>query len=121
MYISRILKLLYIFCTVCYIMSMDNGLEQLKAYCVRLGLEPQVADIYYALQAQGPQTISELARTSGVERVQIYRLLDHFRTSGLVEVETRYKRSILHAAPITKLQVLLSKREQELKDLQQEY
>ena len=100
---------------------MANNIEPLRSYLAHLGLSPKIAEIYHALQAYGPQTISELARTSGVERIQIYRLLDELKASGLVEIEVQYKRSVLHAAPITTLQILLAKREQELKDLQQEY
>lgn len=100
---------------------MDEKKSQLRNYIARLGMDPKVADIYHALQTYGPQTMSELARSSGVERIQIYRLLDDLKLSGLVKVEIRYKRSILHAAPITSLQVLLAKREQEIKDLQKDY
>lgn len=100
---------------------MTNDIEPLRSYLVHLGLDPKIAEIYLALQAYGPQSMSELARNSGVERIQIYRLLDELKRSGLVEIEIQYKRSVLHAAPVTTLQVLLAKREQELKDLQQEY
>ena len=100
---------------------MNKATESLRTYFRRLNLEPQVADIYQALLTDGPQTISELARTSGVERIRIYRLLDSLKASGLIEIETRYKRSILHAAPISSLQILIAKREQELKDLQRDY
>lgn len=100
---------------------MVDNIGPLRSYLEHLGLNSKIAEIYHALQAYGPQTISELARSSGVERIQIYRLLDEVKRSGLVEVEIRYKRSVLHAAPITTLQVLLAKRGQELKDLQEEY
>ncbi len=98
-----------------------NSLEHLRSYLTHAGLNPKIAEIYHTLQYYGPQTMSELARSSGIERIQIYRMLDELKSSGLVEVETQYKRSILHAAPVTTLQLLLVKREQELKDLQQEY
>lgn len=100
---------------------METGNNQLRSYFMKLGLDSKAAQLYTALQAHGPQTMSELARTSGVERIQIYRMLDTLKTAGVIEVEARYKRSIIHAAPFGNLQLLLLKREQELKDLQQEY
>ncbi|HSH55799.1 MAG TPA: helix-turn-helix domain-containing protein [Candidatus Limnocylindrales bacterium] len=99
---------------------MSSSHEAIKTYFAKLGLEPEIADLYSALHAQGPQTISELARSSGVERTRIYRLLDHLMDSGLVEVETHYKRGVIKAAPISNLRILISKREQELQSLQDE-
>jgi sugar-specific transcriptional regulator TrmB len=92
----------------------------IRAYFEKLGLEPEVADLYFALYLRGPQTISELARASGVERTRIYRLMEHLRNSGLVEVEVRYKSSLFRAAPISNVRLLVSRKEQELKGLQVE-
>lgn len=100
---------------------MQEQTSDIGPYFVRLGLDPKVADLYLALQQYGPQSISELARTSGVERIQIYRLLDELKASGLIEIETRYKRSVIHAAPITNIQLLVAKKEQELVELKADY
>jgi sugar-specific transcriptional regulator TrmB len=97
---------------------MLEDTQVLRAYFAKLGLEPEIAELYLALHAYGPQTISELARRSKVERTRIYRLLDDFAASSLIEIETRYKRSIIKAAPISNLQILLSKKEEELRSLQ---
>jgi len=91
-----------------------------RTYFAKLGLETEIADIYLALHASGPQTISELSRSSGVERTRIYRLIDQLIESGLIEVETHYKRGVLKAAPIANLRILISRREQELQGLQDE-
>jgi hypothetical protein len=90
----------------------------IRTYFSKLGLEPEIADIYLALHANGPQTISELSRNSRVERTRIYRLIDQLLASNLIEVETHYKRGIIKAAPITNLNILISEKEQELKSLQ---
>jgi len=92
-----------------------------KSYFARLGLEPEIAELYLALQAYGPQSISELARNSGIERIRIYRLLDALKASSLVEFEANYKRSIFRAAPIENLHVLITKKEQELESLQDDF
>jgi sugar-specific transcriptional regulator TrmB len=94
--------------------------QAIRSYFFKLGLSSEIADIYLALLAYGPQTISELSRHSTVERTRIYRLMDELVSSNLIEVETRYKRSIFHAAPITNLQILLTKKEQDLHELKEE-
>lgn len=95
-------------------------MEFVKKYFQKLGFDDQVAELYLALYAQGPQTISELSRSSGVERTRIYRLLDVLQANNLVEIEIQHKRSIIKPAPIRNLYILITKREQELKELQTE-
>jgi hypothetical protein len=92
----------------------------IRTYFAKLGLETEVADLYLALHTAGPQTISQLSRSSGVERTRIYRLIPELMDSSLIEVETHAARGILKAAPIANLTILISKREQELKSLQDE-
>lgn len=95
-----------------------NSLDTVRDYFSKLGLQAEVADLYFALHQKGPQSISELSRNSGVERTRIYRLLDELQRNALIEVEEEYKRKILKAVPVSNLQVLFSKREQELMELQ---
>jgi sugar-specific transcriptional regulator TrmB len=92
----------------------------LRNYFSKLGLDPEIADLYLTLHAYGPQTISGLARLSGIERTRVYRLLEKMTSANLVEAETQYKRVILHAAPITNLEILLAQQEQRIRDLQNE-
>lgn len=99
---------------------MPTSTDAIKTYLSKLGLEPEIADMYLALHAHGPQSISALSRSSGVERTRIYRLLDTMKEANLVEVEVHDKRSTVKAAHIGNLQTMLSKREQELRSLQDE-
>lgn len=99
---------------------MLTDTQAIRSYFAKLGLEKEIADLYLALHAFGPQTISELSRTSKVERTRIYRLIDTLLASNLIEVETHYKRGIIKAAPIANLHILISQKEQELKSLQDE-
>jgi len=99
---------------------MKTTTDAIRIYLAKLGLEPEIADMYLALHAFGPQTITQLSRNAKVERTRIYRLIDALKESNLIEVETHYKRSIIKAAPIGNLQSLLSRREQELRNLQDE-
>jgi DNA-binding MarR family transcriptional regulator len=99
---------------------MSEDSQAIKYYFERLGLETEIADLYTALHIYGAQTISELARTSNVERTRIYRLIDELEHSNLIEIETHYRRKILKAAPITNLHILLTKKEEELRSLRNE-
>jgi sugar-specific transcriptional regulator TrmB len=97
---------------------MPNDISSMHQYFAKLGLEPEVADIYLALHAFGPQSLLALARNAKIERTRLYRLLDTLQDNQLVEIETQYKRKLYKAAPIGNLQILLTKKEQELRDLQ---
>ncbi len=92
----------------------------IKSFFAKLGLEPEIADVYLALYAYGPQTVSQLARHSGVERTRLYRLMPVLQDSALVEVDVHDKRNIIRAAPVSNLQLLLSRKEQELRSLETE-
>ncbi|HSX33923.1 MAG TPA: helix-turn-helix domain-containing protein [Candidatus Saccharimonadales bacterium] len=92
----------------------------IRTYFGKLGFEPEIADIYLSLHASGPQTISQLSRSSKVERTRIYRLLEKLTASNLIEVEIHDKRGIIKAAPIANLTIHIAKKEQELKSLQDE-
>ena len=92
----------------------------MRTYFGKLGLSAEIADLYMALQAEGPQTISELARNSGVERTRIYRLVEQLGDSGLIETETRGQRTLLKPAPIAGLRTLIARKELELRSLHDE-
>ncbi len=99
---------------------MLTDTSAIRVYFGKLGFEPEIADLYLALHAHGPQNISELSRNSKVERTRIYRLIDKLMESNLIEVESHYKRGIIKAAPITNLHILINEKEQQLKNLQDE-
>lgn len=99
---------------------MITDVSVVRTYFAKLGLEAEIADIYLALHAHGPQSIAALARNSGVERTRIYRLIDKLMDSNLVEIETQSKRGIIKAAPIANLTILIKAREQELRSLHDE-
>jgi hypothetical protein len=92
----------------------------IRTYFGKLGLEPEIADLYLALHSYGPQTISELSRNSHVERTRVYRLIDTLLATNLIEIEAHNKRGIMKAAPIANLNILISQKEQELQSLQDE-
>lgn len=100
---------------------MDGQRKIVLDYLHRLGLNDAVANLYLALSTYGPQSISELARHAQIERTRIYRMLDELAASGLVEIETHYKRHIIKPAPAENLRLLLAKKEEELLSLQNNF
>jgi sugar-specific transcriptional regulator TrmB len=104
----------------CYAYGMLSDTGAVRNYFAKLGLGQEIADIYLSLYANGPQTISALSRSSGIERTRIYRLIDNLLDSNLVELEMQNKRGLIKAAPISNLRVLINQREQELKSLTDE-
>lgn len=96
---------------------MTKDISAIHDYFAKLGLEPEIAELYVALCAFGPQTISQLARNSGVERTRIYRLIDLLAELNLIEITADSNRNILKAAPADNLQLILNKKEEELKGL----
>jgi hypothetical protein len=99
---------------------MTTDTNAIRSYFAKLGLDQEIADIYLALQAHGPQTISALSRSARIERTRIYRLIDKLLASNLIEVESHYKRGVIKAAPIANLNILITQKEQELKSLHDE-
>lgn len=99
-------------------MAIDQ--QAIRTYFGKLGLEPEIADLYLALHSHGPQSISELARNSKVERTRIYRLIDRLMASNLIEIESRQRRGVIKAAPVANLNILINERQQALQNLQDE-
>lgn len=99
---------------------MLANIPVVRTYFAKLGLEQEIADLYLALYANGPQTISALSRTSRIERTRIYRLIDKLLDSNLIELEMHKKRGLIKAGPITNLRLLINRREEELKNLTDE-
>jgi len=99
---------------------MSNDISPMHEYFAKLGLEPEIAEIYLALQAYGPQSLLQLARNAKIERTRLYRLLDRLAEYQLIEIEELYKRKMYKAAPVSNLQGILTTREQEIRDLRKE-
>ncbi len=100
---------------------MSGDISPMHEYFAKLGLEPEIADTYLALNAYGPQSLLQLARNAKIERTRLYRLIDTLTDSHLVEIETYDKRKIYKAAPISNLQILITRKEQEIRDLQRDF
>jgi sugar-specific transcriptional regulator TrmB len=100
---------------------MADIADVIRDYFLKLGFTAEIADIYIVLYSRGEQSISQLSREAGVERTYLYRIMADLESSGLIEIETRRERKVIRAAPISNVQVMLSKKEQQLQELYEEY
>jgi hypothetical protein len=104
-----------------YTPDMSEEANAIRNYFVDLGLDLDIAELYLALRTYGPQSLMQLSRNSGIERRRIYRLLDSLSSEGLIEIEEMYKRKLYKASPIANLQIVLTKKEEELSALQEKF
>lgn len=100
--------------------TMSSDSNPMHLYFAKLGIEPEIADVYLALRTYGPQSLLQLARNSKIERTKLYRLIDACKDYHLIDIQEEYKRKTYKAAPISNLQILLTQKEQELTDLKKE-
>lgn len=96
-------KLLCISCTVCTIPSMEVR-QRTHVILKEFVSDKSVSDMYASLAQFGPQTISELSRSSKVERTRVYRNLQELQKLQLVEIELQPHRQIIHASSLSNLQ-----------------
>jgi len=85
-----------------------------------LGFDADACKLYESLWNNGAQSMSELARTSGVERTKAYRLLPQLKEAHLVAVDTEYSSDIVHISSPDNLQDLLDKKQRALQTAQRE-
>ncbi len=85
---------------------MTNS-PSVRKLLISLGFDNDTSVIYQTLWNNGPQTISELSRASGIERTKVYRLLPLLKEQNLIEIDAEYSRDIIRIAPPENLQELL--------------
>ena len=89
----------------------------IREYFEHIGLSQESSLIYLTLVANGPLTLSELSRQSGIERTRVYRLLDDATLKQLVTSDQNAKKSLFRAAPLSNLHHVLDSRIQTIKQL----
>lgn len=99
--------------TVIHYYLMEH-VKIIREYFAQLAFDAGMADVYIALYTGGAQSISGISRATNIERTRVYRLLDQLKGVHLVEIEVHYKRSIIRAAPVSNLRILIAQKEQEV-------
>jgi len=90
---------------------MKNIIPILKS----LGLQDSEIKTYYAALGQGPSTVIELAKKSGLSRQAVYLALDALSTRGLMSSVLRGKKNYYAAEMPDRLLAYAKRREAELK------
>lgn len=88
---------------------MQNS--SLHNFLTTLGLTSDERELYATLTENGPLTILELSRRSGVNRTKIYRLLEELAAKGFVEELIDEGRKLLKASDLKKLELMLKEQE----------
>jgi len=81
---------------------------------VRLGLTKNQRSVYEILLHEGPSTIPDLAKKSGIHRANAYRIVKHLKDFGLIELilgdVTKVKSVVLDEA----VDILIARQEEQL-------
>jgi len=89
-----------------YDVYMTN--QEIENYLKLLGFSDDAIDVYYALIKHGSMNLSDLSRVSKVERTNLYRNLPILEHDGLIQVDSSDGRRIVHLAPISNIERLIS-------------
>lgn len=89
-----------------YYVTMDLKLHTKKLFS-SLGLPQEFGTIYFSLLRFGPQSLSELSRTTRIERTKLYRLLPDLQRQQIIEIEIRPHRKVIKAAPLENISLAI--------------
>ena len=95
-----------------------NEMEKVSAFFRNIGLSEKENRIYVFLAKKGPSKASKISQDIGIERVQIYRLLNNLQSKGIIECTFEYPATYV-AIPFRKLLDLqIRAKKEEAKHLQ---
>lgn len=95
-------------------MKESDLIERLTAF----GIDEREAKVYYHLSRMGPARASEIGRASGVQRTEVYRVMDSLETAGFVEKTLERPRKFVAINIEEALQRRLENRHRELEELE---
>lgn len=82
-------------------------------YLGKLGVEAEAVTVYVTLAKRGHSSALQLAKTTGISRTQIYRLLEILQAHGLTSAEKLSYGTLYRALPLENIEGLLANREAE--------
>ena len=95
--------------------------QDLISHIEELGLSNKEAKVYVACLKSGPSAVQRIADQAGIKRVTTYVILESLVGLGLVSQSIKGKKTYFIAEEPSNLSRLLDKREQELKDQQENF
>jgi sugar-specific transcriptional regulator TrmB len=100
-------------------MNTTNTRKFIKEYFHKLGLSDEAGEIYLALITYGSLPILELSRKTEIERTKLYRMIDELTAQGIVEEVVEFKKKLVKAADLSKIELLVSKAEENINYLKE--
>ncbi len=92
-------------------------LKLAREFLSKLGFGVEETRLYIALVENGPLTLLDASRKSGIERTKLYRSIDNLAEKGLIQEVPAYKHTTIEAADVSSLEMLVRQREVENKFL----
>jgi sugar-specific transcriptional regulator TrmB len=77
----------------------------------RLGFSSEAIEIYLSLLANGPSTLLQVAKNSGIERTKLYRQIDDLVEKGIIEEMPAYKRKTIKAVDLNSIELLVKEKQ----------
>lgn len=88
-------------------------------YLKDVGLTSEESKIYTEISIQGPMTILEISRSTGIERTKTYRLTSKMMKEGLIEQIIDYKKKYYKAADIERIKQIVEEKKVNINTLSQ--
>lgn len=82
--------------------------QMIQDYLFRLGFGEQAAKIFLVLVEQGPMSLLQISRLSGIERTRLYRVIEDLTEKGLVIEQLAFKSRRFEAADLEQLRKMVS-------------
>ncbi len=86
-------------------------------YLTKLYVTPEGAQVYAYLLNREAQTAQAIARNTHIPKTTVYRRLEELKVLGLANEQLEENRKLFTTAPVSLLNLLLVKKEQELAEL----
>jgi len=96
-----------------------SNIDEIKTFVInylkKLNFSQEESMIFSTLLERGQLTILELSRLAKIERTRIYGITSRLKEIGIIEEIIDYKKKYIKACDFSKLQLIVEKRENDLK------
>lgn len=102
---------------------MNNTTKQkaqediIKKFLRQMGYTEDAIKIYFALVKNGPSTLLEISRESGIERTRLYRISDKLVDKGIIEEVPAYKKKTYKAMDLSTIELRAKEKQAQAKAL----
>lgn len=90
---------------------MHKQEEIIRSFLRQLDYSDEAISIYIGLIKDGPSTLLQISKSCNLERTKLYRLIDNFIKSGVVEEVPAYKKKTVKAVDLNTIEFLVRKKQ----------